>query len=196
MEKFMNEYSKRYIMVEKYMTALQQEFILNHVKQNTDIKKILEIGFNGGHGSCALLSARDDIHVISVDIGEHSYIDKAKDLIDECFPGRHTLIKGNSLDVVPTLTEKFDCVFIDGYHIDPYPYKDMVNSHEVLRDNGHLIVNNYCIIFGSSGFIQGYNKAIDEKYYTHIDIFTHEDRGLALARKNVSGIWREWIKII
>lgn len=196
MEHFMTEYSKRYVMAEGHITVLQQDFIHNHIKENTDIKKILEIGFNGGHGSCALLSSREDIQVVSVDIGTHSYIDKAKDLIDECFPGRHTLIKGDSLEVVPTLSEKFDCVFVDGYHVDPYPYKDIVNSHRVLRDDGQLIVDDYCLAYGTSGVIQGYNRALNENFYTHIDVFTHEDRGLALARKNVSGVWREWIQII
>ena len=191
----MQEFPRRYVMGEGYMTALQQGFLIEYIRQHEDIKNILEIGFNGGHGSCALLTARDDITVTSVDIYHHEYIDKAKNLIDECFPGRHTLIKGDSTEVVPKLTQTFDLVFVDGYHVDPVPYKDIVNSHRILKDDGIIIVDDYCLAYGTSGVIQGYNKAVDEKLYSHIDIFTFEDRGLAIARKNVSGTWKEWITI-
>lgn len=183
MEYFMNEFSKRYVMEEGYMLDDQQKFMFEFFRNKKDIKNVLEIGFNGGHGTCAILAARDDITVTSVDLGEHSYVDNANELIEECFPGRHTLIKGNSVEVLPTLTEKFDCVFVDGGHADPIPYQDIVNSHKLLNENGYLLVDDYCQSYGRWGVIDGYNRAIREKLYSHMDIFTFHDRGVAVAQK-------------
>lgn len=179
----MREYSNRYVMEEGFMNDDQQKFMIEFIGNKKEIKKILEIGFNGGHGTCALLSARDDVHVTSVDLGEHSYVDKANELIEECFPGRHILIKGNSTEVLPMLNENFDCVFVDGGHEDPVPYIDIVNSHKLLNDDGILMVDDYCQSYGRWGVIDGYNRAIRENLYSHIDVFTFYDRGVAIARK-------------
>lgn len=182
MEHFMRQYPSRYTMEEGFMSHRQQLFMIDFVKKH-GIQKILEIGFNGGHGSAALLSVGDDVHVTSVDIGVHAYIDDAKKLIDECFPGRHTLIKGSSVDVLPMLSGQFDCVFVDGAHDDPIPYKDIVNSHKLLKEGGYLIVDDYCHEYGRAGVIQGYNKAVEEKLYSRVDVIMIEDRGMAIAKK-------------
>lgn len=184
MDKFMREYSSRYVMEEGFMNDDQQKFMIEYIRNKPEIKNILQIGFNGGHGSCALLSARNDITVTSVDLGEHSYVDKANDLIEECFPGRHTLIKGDSTEILPILNTVFDLVFVDGGHEDPVPYKDITNSHRLLSDGGILMVDDYCHSYGRWGVIDGYNRAVREKLYSHMDIYTfYDDRGVAVAKK-------------
>ena len=47
----------------------QCKYFIDFLIANPKIKNILEIGFNTGVSSAYFLSARDDINVISVDIG-------------------------------------------------------------------------------------------------------------------------------
>ena len=78
--------------------------------------KVLEIGFNAGHSSLAILS-NPGTYVTSIDIGAHSYVTDAKEFIDNLYPGRHALIIGDSLHVLANYThEPFDFIFIDGSH--------------------------------------------------------------------------------
>ena len=109
---------------------------VNSVKSGS---RCLEIGFNCGLSAATILSARDDISLVSVDIGEHPTVLLAKPIIDKIFPDRHTLIIGSSLDVIPRLGQaydmKFDFLFIDGGHIHPVPYLDIVNCMKLAADD-------------------------------------------------------------
>jgi predicted O-methyltransferase YrrM len=90
--------------------------------------KVLEIGFNAGHSSLAILS-NPTTHVTSIDIGDHSYVADAKAFIDNLYPGRHTLIIGDSLNVLPNYdTDPFDFIFIDGGHDYDIAKSDLENS--------------------------------------------------------------------
>jgi len=78
-----------------------------------------EIGFNAGFSSHAFLRANAGARVISFDMGWHSYCGLAKKLLDRRFPGRHTLILGDSKQTLATFGEnyphlRFDLVLIDG----------------------------------------------------------------------------------
>jgi predicted O-methyltransferase YrrM len=83
-----------------------------------NFKNILEIGFNAGHSS-ALMLENSNACIVSVDICAHPYTYDGKEVIDEIFPERHLLIKGNSMEVlatdeVPALD--YDLIYIDGGH--------------------------------------------------------------------------------
>ncbi|MDP3999831.1 MAG: class I SAM-dependent methyltransferase [bacterium] len=108
------------------------------LKEQVWVKSVGEVGFNGGHSSYAFLSARPDIEVISFDLGSHAYVKAAKRFIDQRFPGRHTLILGDSLQTVPAFTRKypqqrFDMLFVDGGHTYAVASADLEN----LRSLGH-----------------------------------------------------------
>jgi predicted O-methyltransferase YrrM len=108
------------------------DYFLMFLDEHSDVKIIFEIGFNAGLSSAAFLSAREDVQVVSVDLGEHPYVLDAKRWIDATYPGRHTLIIGDSTVTVPTLMKRFpnfspDLIFIDGGHDAPIPEKDLKN---------------------------------------------------------------------
>ena len=97
----------------------QIKFLTEVVKDNS-VRSILEIGFNAGH-SCNLFLMCEDTKVISFDIGNHEYVQIAKEYIDTKFPRRHQLILGDSKSTVLTYFRKnmgqtFDLIFIDGGH--------------------------------------------------------------------------------
>ncbi len=110
----------------------QQQIDLIQLVNTYNVKSIMEIGFNAGHSADALLSAKSDVNLVSFDIATHSYIDAAKEFIDIKFPGRHKLIKGDSIITVPEYYQsnpntKFDLIFIDGCHEFRYAMQDLMN---------------------------------------------------------------------
>lgn len=118
-------------------------------------KSIMEIGFNAGHSALLFLAITPpETKVVSFDLGEYAYVFAAKRYIDSVFPGRHTLVTGDSTVTIPKYEEqvahrmknpltapplRFDFIFIDGGHQDDVPMKDIINSKRLSAGN-HTIV--------------------------------------------------------
>ena len=137
----------------------QCKYFINYLIDNPNIKNIIEIGFNTGVSSAYFLSARDDINVISVDIGFHRYIIECKKLIDEQFPGRHKLIIGDSRQIIPELNKlepriKPDLIFIDGDHTEPTPIIDARNCLALADKETVLVMDDTNLINGWAGVLQ------------------------------------------
>lgn len=97
-------------------------------------KRILEIGFNAGHSAEIFLSTVADAVLLSFDLGAHAAVRVGKTFIDEVYPGRHTLVVGDSAGSIPTfasLVERtipaFDFLFIDGGHTIEIATADLAN---------------------------------------------------------------------
>jgi predicted O-methyltransferase YrrM len=119
----------------------QKEDLLSIVQQYRP-RKVLEIGFNCGHSSELFLDADPDLTVTSFDIGTHQYTSHGKLFIDNHYPGRHTLILGDSTKTIPTfykniVTESlvYDFFFIDGGHDEEIAKADMENCHRMAKQN-------------------------------------------------------------
>jgi predicted O-methyltransferase YrrM len=102
------------------------------------VKLIGEIGFNSGVSSYTFLEANPAVQVISFDLARYKYTDPAKKHIDELFPGRHTLVRGDSQQTVPEFTDRnpglhFDLVFIDGGHYYRMAKADIANMARLAR---------------------------------------------------------------
>lgn len=124
-------------------------------------KSIMEIGFNGGHSALLFLSITPpETKIVSFDLGEYAYVFAAKRYIDSVFPGRHTLVTGDSTTTIPNYEEqvahrlkntetapplKFDLIFIDGGHQDDIPLKDILNSQRLARDDRTIVaIDDIC----------------------------------------------------
>lgn len=146
----------------------QVEYFIDLLGKNPHIKTILEIGFNTGRSAAYFLSSRDDIKVISVDIGIHDYVKDCKNLIDIQFPGRHTLLLGDSKIVLPQLVGlqpsiTFDMIFIDGDHAEPGPLIDARNCLALATKNTLLVMDDTCLLTGWDGVLQAMCDLIREK---------------------------------
>ena len=83
--------------------------------------RVMEIGFNAGHSADLFLKNNPTATLLSFDLGIHRYVGYGKRYIDINYPNRHTLIIGDSTELVPHFIEnnkdtKFDIIFIDGGH--------------------------------------------------------------------------------
>ena len=154
------------IATEGHCSPNQMNFFLEWLTKHKEVKTIFEIGFNAGHSAFTFLSARPDIQVVSLDLGAHDYVTKGKALIDRTFPGRHTLIIGDSTmhlaNGAPTiaLIKPFspDLFFIDGGHDDPIPERDIFNCVAIAKPGSWFIIDD--VIDHHRDVLKGVNSVI------------------------------------
>lgn len=118
-------------------------YYLDSLKQ-FNFTNILEIGFNAGHSAVLFLELFPNATVTSVDLGIHTYIQQAEQLIQKWYPGRHKLIIGDSRQVIPTLSSKYDMIFIDGGHMDDIPKTDLLNCRKLATKDTILFMDDIC----------------------------------------------------
>ncbi|MGZ8179564.1 class I SAM-dependent methyltransferase [Williamsia sp. SKLECPSW1] len=120
---------------------------LTALAERPGVRRVVEIGFNAGFSSHAFLSASPEIEVTSFDLGEHGYGARAKEQIDADFPGRHTLIVGDSSTTVPQFAdahpgETFDLIFIDGGHTYEVAAADIRNMRRLADDASVVVIDD------------------------------------------------------
>jgi len=128
-------------------TSPEEMMYLANLIGLTDIRYVAEIGLNTGYSAHAMLGERHDVRVVSFDIGSHTYIEAAKKLIDDMYPGRHRLILGNSTLMVPNYAdmepvEKFDMAFIDGGHSLGTAFADICNMRRICKSGAIVVMDD------------------------------------------------------
>jgi len=103
--------------IEGHMVASPRTIeALTKVLQDTQAKRLFEIGFNAGHSAHMLLELDPELHVKSIDICRHDYTKPNADLLKERYAGRFEFSKTNSQFLTPEKVTGFDTYFIDGDH--------------------------------------------------------------------------------
>jgi predicted O-methyltransferase YrrM len=163
----------------------QSDFFIKYLLDNPHVKLVLEIGFNTGSSANAFLAARDDIKVISVDIGVHAYVSRCKEAIDKHYPNRHALLIGDSKEVIPRLSLRPDLIFIDGDHTEPAPLIDARNCLALASPPTILIMDDTTLTMGWAGVLQAMCELIRAREIdtTQVDSHTIKNRGWTLFRK-------------
>jgi predicted O-methyltransferase YrrM len=189
MSLLLESYTKKYLAsgikaTEGFMSGPQAEWCVGFLQKHPEIKKIVEIGFNGGFSSGVFLTVRSDIEIVSVDIGLHDYVLPAKAWIDSQFKGRHTLIIGDSRDVLPKIPhylKEADLIFIDGGHDKDIPDRDIHNTLLHCRPDAHILIDDYI------GFAPVVVNAVNSYLKSHrlhgIQVAEGGDRGWILCKK-------------
>lgn len=115
---------------------------LQRLAASTKGQHIVEIGFNAGHSADCLLSACPQATLVSFDIGNNGRcVAIGKEYIDKKYPGRHTMVGGDSKDTVPRYeaVHTSDLIFIDGGHAPETAANDIVNCKR-LADKDTIVV--------------------------------------------------------
>lgn len=106
----------------------------------------MEIGFHGGHSAETFLSTNKNIKLVSFDIGQHNCVNLGKSFIDKKYPGRHTLILGDSLSTIPTYSSSnniyFDVILIDGGHFYNIAKGDLLNCKKLAHKNTTVLMDD------------------------------------------------------
>jgi len=163
----------------------QSDFFIKYLLDNPHIKLVLEIGFNTGFSANAILSARSDVKVISVDIGVHPYIPHCKAALDKHYPDRHALLIGDSKEVIPRLSITPDLIFIDGDHAEPGPLIDARNCLAISAPHTILIMDDTTLTMGWAGVLQAMCELIRTREIdtTYVDSHTVKNRGWTLFKR-------------
>lgn len=206
----LDKHMSNYYIYEGYTAQdrTQSEFFSNLVRPYA-AKRILEIGFNSGHSCVTLMSSgTPDCTMVSFDLGEHYYVDNAKLFVDATFPGRHTLIKGNSLEMIPKYgsehpNETFDVIFIDGGHYTDVPLQDLINCMALAHKNTLVIMDDIVLVHKKA--IKNWNHSpnygwtllrdceylIDTGAKEFMDVRPDDGRGLAWGKYNIDRLTSE-----
>lgn len=110
-------------------------------------RTIAEIGFNAGCSSYAMLRHVPQATVVSFDLGEHASVAVNKKFIDREFPGRHTLVTGDSRQTVPAFAAnnpdaRFDLLFIDGGHDYDVAHADIENMRALASASTAVVMDD------------------------------------------------------
>ncbi|MCX4966417.1 class I SAM-dependent methyltransferase [Streptomyces sp. NBC_00654] len=135
------------IRIHEGSSSVHQIADLMHMAEDESIERIAEVGFHAGLSSFAFLGANKRATVTSFDIGFHECVPRAKEFVDEEFPGRHELVIGDSGRTLPTYREfhpdaAFDLVFVDGGHSLDEARSDIENLVRMCRKGAKIIMDD------------------------------------------------------
>jgi len=134
---------------------------LREIVRNPRIKTMLEIGFNAGHSADVFLSENPNLHLTSYDLGTHVYGPVGKEYIDATYPGRHTIMLGDSRETLPKNNSKYDCFFIDGGHEYDVALSDMKNCARLANPYAVVIFDDIVYKIPAE-YTEGPTKVWDE----------------------------------
>ena len=124
----------------------QEGDFIEEIIKKFSFKKCLEVGMAFGISSLYILQNKNTT-LLSIDPFQstqwkNSGVDIVKNLE---FDNRHTLIEDKSYVVLPELLkkeEKYDFIFIDGFHTFDYTLLDFFYADKLLKINGVIIIDD------------------------------------------------------
>lgn len=125
----------------RMLSGHYQGRVLSFLSKIQSPKRILEIGTFTGYASlCLAEGLADDGLLFTIDINEELE-ERVRDYFSKSpFGSRINYQIGNAVEVVPTLTDVFDMVFIDADKKNNCTYYDMI--FDKVRPGGLIIVDN------------------------------------------------------
>ena len=129
------------------------EVINNELLANPP-KNILEIGAAVGYSAiCFTKYLAEDGHIDTIERDEERILEAEKNIADMGLNDKITLYKGDAVEILPTLTGKYDMVFIDAAK-GKYPFF-LNEAIRMLNSKGIIFADN--ILY--KGYVLGdYNK--------------------------------------
>lgn len=132
-----------------YANVLQARMLSGHLQGNMLAvfakmmrpRRILEIGtFTGYSAICLAQGLTDDGLLYTIDVNEELEDRVQKYIAQANLAHKIKLIIGNAMQIIPSLDEVFDMVFIDADKINNTHYYDLV--FDKVRKGGYIIIDN------------------------------------------------------
>ena len=149
-----------YVRIES-MSSITQAWWLAEQAASAHVRRICEVGFNGGHSALAMLLASSGSSMVSFDLMSKSYTPACHRLVRLAFPQRHILIEGPSNLSIPryvlgNLHIKCDLIFIDGGHAEEEALSDLLHMSMLAADRALVVMDD---VGCKSNFCEGPTKA-------------------------------------
>ena len=128
-----------------YMRPAQMEHYSSFVWQMGEMT-YCEIGFNGGHGTTAMLLANPKLQVHSFELGAFPYTAPAEALVRLYFGNRFHYHRGDSTRLVPAfahnLSRSCDVLLVDGDHRYSGALEDIRNMRALAKPGAVLLLDD------------------------------------------------------
>jgi len=135
-----------------YISMNEAKFLQELVRSLPENSYVINIGAGAGTSGLAIIQARDDVRLITIDVNEDSPLGCLKGERDTLKKAgvdfdRHTQILGDSKEVARTWAEKWaekvDMVFVDGDHSFEGARGDITLWMEHLYEGGIMVIHDY-----------------------------------------------------
>ena len=180
------------IIQPRMLSGHYQGRVLSMLSHMIQPEKVLEIGTYTGYSAlCLAEGLKEKGHLTTIDVNEEledfvaTYIEKAG------MGDRITQLIGDAIDIIPTLDEQFDIVFIDADKKNYCNYYDLV--FDKVKSGGYIIADNvlwsgkvledYDSLDRETKILMDYNRKIHEDERVQEVLLPIRD-GIMIARKN------------
>ena len=132
-----------------YMRPAQLEHYASFVRNKGPLV-YCKVGFNGGHGTVAMLLANAELTAHSFELGGYNYVRDAQQMVATYFGRRFVPYLGNSLVRVPelgrspngTLQGACDVLLVDGDHRYKGAHADLLNMRRLAKPGAVLLIDD------------------------------------------------------
>lgn len=137
-----------YTVNEGYMTNAQKLQFNQRLTSYTNVKRVVEIGFNAGH-SCEnfFLNLKNLEKLVAFDINTHPYTKVGVEYMTRKYKDLFEFVQGDSLVAVPKYAndnqEKFDLIYVDARHTYYNCLNDIINAGGLAHPGTILWVDDY-----------------------------------------------------
>ena len=136
------------IFMEHHTTSYTDVFLnktknISNLVLNTNIKNVMEIGFNAGFSTLLMLLSNPNIRVTCYDLGEHKYTLLCYNKLKETFGERLNIIIGDSTKTLQNDSKLYNLIHIDGGHSTEVAESDIINSFRLSKQGTILIMDDY-----------------------------------------------------
>lgn len=149
-----NRETHLHVLKPRMLSGHLQGRVLSMLSHMISPKHILEIGTYTGYAAlCMAEGMQKDGRLITIDNNEELAVRTKEYFSKSAFPDRMDMRIGNALEVIPTLKEKWDLVFIDADKENYSNYFDLVI--EQVNKGGFIIADN--VLWSGKVFDQSKN---------------------------------------
>ncbi len=141
---------------------------LKEILKEENPKRILEIGTAVGYSACCF-AINSDAVIDTIEIDEERYKEATINIENIGLKGRINLIHGNAVDILPSLDNKYDIIFIDAAKSKYNTFLE--ESFKLIKKGGLIIADN--ILY--KGYVMSdYNKHKQRTAVRHLREYIKE----------------------